>query len=326
MFAIGDSFLVRGSLKSLHSRLQDAMSWRVVSWHNSRFRRRLGRELLPHLAKFDSAYVHADVNVASDLARHLPTVLRLPGPVPCDFAPALQKIDLVCANGDALSQVSSFLTQRLAELPIGLDTEVFKPGPTSVRRELGWSDSDLVVGYVGRLTRLKGVDILAKAFRQLSPSEPKLRLLIVGSGEAEPAIRTCLADAIGRGTARIEADVSHDVLRDWYRAMDLFVMPSRYENFSNALLEAMACAVPFMATDIGGNRLLSETGSGWLFQADSVDSLATGIAQRLKVRSALKACGETGSTYVTNRFSWVATAQRLESLIEQIRLSFAVGR
>ena len=58
--------------------------------------------------------------------------------------------------------------------------------------------------------------------------------------------------------------------------MNVFVMPSRYENFSNAVLEALACGVPFLVSDVGGNRCLAEDEGGWHFTPGSADSLGAG--------------------------------------------------
>jgi D-inositol-3-phosphate glycosyltransferase len=138
--------------------------------------------------------------------------------------------------------------------------------------------------------------------------------VIIGSGKGEGSIRSILAKELERGIAHIERDVAHEQLPQWYRAMDLFVMPSRYENFSNAIIEAMACGVPFLASDVGGNRMVAKTGAGWLFEPESVSSLATYLSKLLKNRSDLKARGKVGVDYVQNHHSWAATAERLEQI------------
>jgi glycosyltransferase involved in cell wall biosynthesis len=172
-----------------------------------------------------------------------------------------------------------------------------------------------VVGYVGRLTLLKGVDLLAAAFREVARDAPDVRLLIVGSGEEERYIRTVLAKEFACSFVHIEPGVNHEQLPAWYRAMDLMVMPSRYENHSNALLEAMACGIPFLASDIGGNRKLSETGAGWLFEPESIPSLRQCLRRIIGNRPELKARGEVGFRSVRNHYSWAASAERLETVI-----------
>src|SRR5262249_25568674 len=157
---------------------------------------------------------------------------------------------------------------------IGLNEQLFRPGSTSVRDALGWTEKQVVVGYVGRLHYLKGVDLLAAAFQEISRDRPDARLLIVGSGDEERTIRAMLAKEVARRMAHIEPGMNHEQLPMWYRAMDLFVMPSRYENFSNAIIEAMACGIPCLASDTGGNRLSVDTGAGWVFEPKSVRSLA----------------------------------------------------
>jgi len=172
-----------------------------------------------------------------------------------------------------------------------------------------------VAGYVGRLTHLKGVDLLATAFHELSRTGIDTKLLIVGSGEEERNIRAILVKEIAEGIAHVEPDVNHEKLSEWYRAMDVLVMPSRYENFSNAVLEAMACGVPFLASNVGGNKMLAEQGAGWLFEPKSVRSLSECLRSVIENHLEMKARGNIGSRYVQGRCSWTASAERLEWII-----------
>jgi glycosyltransferase involved in cell wall biosynthesis len=99
--------------------------------------------------------------------------------------------------------------------------------------------------------------------------------------------------------------------------MDLFVMPSRYENFSNALLEALMCGVPFLASDVGGNRrLLAETQGGWSFSPGSADSLAEMMDKIGREPSMASDRGAFGSKKVSSSYSWELSAQRLESVFQ----------
>jgi glycosyltransferase involved in cell wall biosynthesis len=172
-----------------------------------------------------------------------------------------------------------------------------------------------VIGYVGRLTHLKGVDLLASAFHEIARVLPSVKLLILGSGAEERFIRATLAEEIAHARAHIESDVDHDKISDWYRAMDLLVMPSRYENFSNTMLEAMACGIPFLASGVGGNKLLGETGSGWLFEAASVSSLVSSLRRILEDRPAIMSRGKIGRRHVQSLYSWEASAKRLEEIM-----------
>jgi phosphatidylinositol alpha-1,6-mannosyltransferase len=172
-----------------------------------------------------------------------------------------------------------------------------------------------VVGYVGRLSYVKGVDLLAAAFREISRAGVDTRLLIIGSGEDEGKLRAILAKEFAHGIVHIEPDLRHEQLPEWYRAMDVLVMPSRYENFSNAVLEAMACGIPFLASNIGGNRILADVGAGWLFESESVSSLSARLCSVLENPAEMKARGQVGSHYVRERYSWEASAERLEWVI-----------
>jgi D-inositol-3-phosphate glycosyltransferase len=295
--------------------VQEAICWRTIKWHNQRFQRHVESAFSRSWGDFDVVYVHGNSILASEVARYRPTVLRLPGPVTAELAPVLRSVHAVCANGDALARIRAFLGDHAIELPIGLDGEVFKPGPTSVRAALGWTEQHLVVGYVGRLAHVKGVDLLATALHEIAQTVSDVRFLVVGSGEEEVKMRAILTKELAHRKAHFKLDVDHNQLPEWYRAMDLLVMPSRYENFSNTLLEAMACGVPFLASDVGGNRTLAEAGTGRLFKSESVSALSACLRSFIENHPEIKTRAALGARYIRERYSWAASAERLESII-----------
>jgi glycosyltransferase involved in cell wall biosynthesis len=136
----------------------------------------------------------------------------------------------------------------------GVNVERFSPGPSTVRNDLNIPKDAKVVGFVGRLTRDKGIPDLIEAFDTISRKEPNAHLLLVGwFDEAEDAL-----DAWTR--ARIQ---SHPRIRctgfvadtaPYYRAMDLMVLPSWREGFPNAVLEAAATGLPVITTECTGSR------------------------------------------------------------------------
>jgi glycosyltransferase involved in cell wall biosynthesis len=296
-------------------RIQDAVSWRTIRWFKSRFQQRVEQEFAGRWNEYDAVYVHGNVLLASQISRRCSTILRLPGPVGSDLEPFLKSIPLVCANGDALRQIRIFLGNHAVELPIGLDDQAFSPAPSLLRSRLGWGPDDLVLGYVGRLFHLKGVDLLAAAYLKLSESLSSVRLVMVGSGEEEAQIHGVLSRHIARGLVHLEHDVDHAELPEWYRLMDVMVMPSRYENFSNSVLEAMSCGVPVLASDIGGNQLIPAIGAGWVFEPGSVSSLAERMGMIASSRNEIKPRGENGRRHVQGHYSWPASAERLEDLL-----------
>jgi glycosyltransferase involved in cell wall biosynthesis len=297
------------------NRVHEGIEWRTIRWHDVRFQRRVERDLTQRWSDFDAIYVHGNVPLASRVAQYTPTILRLPGPVTADLVPVLRTLKAVCANGDAFVRIREFLGDHVIELPIGLDDRIFIPGPTMIRSALGWTEQHRVIGYVGRLTHLKGVDLLCASFHEVSQLSTDVRLLIIGSGEEERQIRHILAKELAHRVVHIEPDVNHDQLPEWYRAMDILVMPSRYENFSNAVLEAMACGVAFLGSDRGGNRILADTGGGWLFEPHSISALSASIGKITTNRTEMKARGNIGRRYVHGRYSWEASAERLEQII-----------
>jgi glycosyltransferase involved in cell wall biosynthesis len=301
-------------IRAQWDRLQEAICWRTVRWHEWRFARRIWREFSYRWNEFDAVYVHGSVVLASKIARYRPTVLRLPGPVSAEVVPVLKQIHVVAANGDALIQIRRFLGGQAAELPIGIDGKMFKPGHSWVRERLGWTKRNWVIGYVGRLAYVKGIDLLAEGFKLTREKIPHARLIIVGSGEEAGKLRSTLRSELDEGVAHIVSDVPHELLADWYRAMNLFVMPSRYENYSNAVLEALACGVPFLGSNVGGNLQLAETNKCWVFDHGSSVSMADAICSIANNPSLAIDRGAFCAEKIRQMYCWETSAKRLEDI------------
>jgi glycosyltransferase involved in cell wall biosynthesis len=304
--------------RKMWDRLQNAIDWRIFRWHNRRFQRRVEREFSNRWSDFDVVYVQSNVRLAGKIAGHHPTILMLPGPVSDEWISTMRKVHAVCAHDDGLTRLRAQIGDKAREIPLGLDTALFSPGLDSLRSALGWTDRQQVIGYVGRLHSIKGVDLLADAFREIWHKLPDVRLLIVGSGEEEKNIRKALAKEIDRGIAHIEPAMAQEQLPPWYRVMDLIVMPSRYETMSNAVLEAMACGIPFLVSNVGGNITLGNTGAGWLFKSESAHSLAVSLTEILPNSSEMKMRGNIGCRYAQKCCSWNASAQRLEAIVSSL--------
>jgi sugar transferase (PEP-CTERM/EpsH1 system associated) len=142
----------------------------------------------------------------------------------------------------------------------GVDATRFKPLPQRdrAREQHGYGPTDLVFGAVGRLTPVKDYRTLLEAFHTVSRRQPQSRLIFVGDGLERPFLeeqvrRLGLAD-------RVRLVGYRDDVTQWLGIMDVFVHPSLMEGMSNAVLEAMAVALPVVATAVGGTPEIVEHG------------------------------------------------------------------
>ncbi len=200
---------------------------------------------------------------------------------------------------------------RIHLAPNGVDTDRFRPGQRHIPAELG--GASLVIGTVSVLRAEKSIETLIDAFALVADRHPDWRLLIAGGGDHEAALRQRAAPLTAAGRC-VFLPSSHDVA-PYYRALDLFVLPSLSEAFSNALLEAMATGVCAVASSAGGNPyIIREGDNGCLFPAGDSAGLAAqleqlGSDQPLRRRLALAARQE-----VEQRYSLKAAADRLSEI------------
>jgi len=179
---------------------------------------------------------------------------------------------------------------RLTYIPTGVDSRRFHPAPVdSVRRRLGLPDG-LLIGYMGGLRPEKSVDLLIRAFARADLADASL--VLVGDGPLRPRLEQ-LAAGLGLAGRVVFAGRAADPL-PYYQSFDVFALSSATEQTPNALLEAMACALPCVATDVGDcAALLGRPGPPFLVPpadpaafARSLHCLAADAGLRLRAGAA----------------------------------------
>jgi D-inositol-3-phosphate glycosyltransferase len=230
--------------------------------------------------------------------------------------------DLITAN--SVAEMDELITHygaeslRIEVVPPGVDHAFFSAGSRNGARKALSLGEEPVLLFVGRIQPLKGADIAVEALARLQRRGGHLpRLLIVGgasglAGDDEVAkLHRLIADHGLTERVTMVPPQPHHLLSTYYRAADLVLVPSRSESFGLVALEAAACGVPVVASDVGGLRTLVDHGRTGLRVPgrDPVDYAAAaeqilgdqGFADRLSARAI-----EAASSY-----TWMSTAARL---------------
>ncbi len=161
--------------------------------------------------------------------------------------------------------------ERIGRWDRGVDVERFSP---SRRRRTRAGDDEIVVLYAGRLTREKGLDLLADAFERAWQADPRLRLQLAGGGPEEHARRARLGES-----ATFLGWLDGDALADAYADADVFLFASETDTFGQAILEAQASGLAVLAVDAGGPAELVEHGRSGLLASPDGDALARALLE-----------------------------------------------
>ncbi len=213
----------------------------------------------------------------------------------------------VIANSEAVLRdavaTERFLPRVRAVIYNGIDVSDYDPRPRS-------ANGPLRLVTVGALAPRKGQEYAIEALRLVSIAGVQATLVLVGSGSDEHKLRRLAAE---NGVERLITFAGEQLdPRPYLDAADVFLLPSRQEGFSNAILEAMASALPVIATDVGGNAEAVVHGSGGLIvQPERAEALAAAITELAQHRGEMWDMGRFNRERVAERFSLEASTRSL---------------
>jgi glycosyltransferase involved in cell wall biosynthesis len=196
----------------------------------------------------------------------------------------------------------------------GVETDRFCPGESPRPEE--FAGASLVVGTVCALRPEKGLLLLQEGFaRARKPGGVKLA--IVGSGPELPALQDNAA-RLGIAGDSIFIPAVRDVPL-WLRAIDIFVLPSFSEAFSNSLLEAMACGCASIGSRVGGTpELTGEDERGLLFRSGDAADLATRLTLLIADAALRRRLGERAARFARENLSMEVAARRTAAIYEKL--------
>ena len=229
---------------------------------------------------------------------------------------------------EALAE-SAVARQNLHVISSGVDCADFSPPTNAERAEararLGLDRADIAVGAVGALTARKGhrymIDALAIARR--TTASP-LRGFIAGDGDLASELAAHAREADAESPVLMLGQLADP--RNLLRALDIFVMPSLKEGLGVAALEAMACGIPVIASDVGGLReVVEESVSGRLIAPENVRALAEAVADLAREPSARASMGAAARQRAIDKFGMAAMAARTVDFYMALRAKRGVS-
>lgn len=228
-------------------------------------------------------------------------------------------------------QLESYLTDRIGvpqdkitRICNGVDTQLFHPSPSGKEPIPGcpFQDQNLVlIGTVGRMHGVKDQITLVKAFIRLLARHPELRqtvrLVCIGEGPLRHSSIHALEQEGLQDLAWLPGE--RDDISRVLRGLDVFVLPSRAEGISNTLLEAMATALPVLATAVGGNgELVNHEETGFLVPAGDYEAMATHLYRYASDGRLRRQHGERGWVRVREEFSLERMLDRYDGVYSQL--------
>ena len=198
--------------------------------------------------------------------------------------------------------------------PRGIELDRFHPARRSDEWRAGWGfePSDVVISFVSRLVKEKGLDVFAEVVRRLRQSGAPIRALVVGDGPERGAFQAALPNAVFTG------HLGGAELATAYASSDVFLFPSETETFGNVTLEAMASGLPVVCADAAGSRSLVDDGvTGQLCPPRGVDAFEAAV-RHLVAHPALRAEMGGAAREAAGAYDWPTVLGTMEGYYRRL--------
>lgn len=229
--------------------------------------------------------------------------------------PLLQSANAIVAtsNSEAEGIRAYGLTNPIHIMPIGLDTMDIDNGSRNIEllKRLGCDTTKKHILYFSRITPIKGLDLLAKAWDKVN--KDGWQLLIVGPDDRGYAAeaRRMYSEQISKGSVVLRGPIYGQDKNDLLRSVDAFVLPTRSENWSIAVAEALAAELPVICTKGAPWQCINEVGSGFWVDISS-DGVRTGLEKLMALEDGQRrAMGVKGRRWVEENLNWNVIAEKM---------------
>jgi glycosyltransferase involved in cell wall biosynthesis len=221
---------------------------------------------------------------------------------------------IICVNEDYIPVFEEWgiPSNKLVFIPNGVDIKRFSPGKSKARKKF---KNKKIILYFGRLHYQKNVELLVRSFPLVKDKIKDVKLIIVGTGNQYDKLKRMSdndPDIVMTGF------VSDEELVDYMRAADVVVFPSRGENASFTIMEAMACELPVVSSDVGNAKKILGDDRGILLKDYTEKEIADICIRVISDEKLQKKIGKDARDYVVKHHSWDKISEQTEEIYQKI--------
>ena len=226
-----------------------------------------------------------------------------------------KKVDkIICVNEDYIPIFEKWKipNEKLVFIPNGVDIKRFSPGKSKINERF---KNKKIILYFGRLHYQKNVELLVRSFSLIKDKIKDVKLIIVGTGNQYNKLKRMTdnnQDIVMTGF------VSDKELVKYMRAADVVVFPSRGENASFTIMEAMACGLPVVSSDVGNAKKILGDDRGILMKDYTEKEIADICIRVISDEKLKKKIGMDARDYVVKNHSWDKISKQTEELYKRI--------
>ncbi len=209
--------------------------------------------------------------------------------------------------------------ERTVVFPWGVDLKHFNSKQSAVKNKTQNTKRKAFTLFCNRSWELRyGVDVLAKAFVKIAQQQENVNLLLLGGGSQGNMLRNIFMNGGVLDRVQFGGQVSQTDLPHWYHMADIYISPSHVDGSSVSLMEALACGLPALVSDIPANKeWVSEGVNGWLFPDGDADALAARILTVIARRKELPKIGRAARGSAQERADWKKNFAKLLEAYER---------
>ncbi|MDM5315059.1 glycosyltransferase [Fictibacillus sp. b24] len=225
----------------------------------------------------------------------------------------LNRADRICSTSHVMGkETNKYTNKEISITPFGVDLDVFKPMAKAEK-------ANIQIGIVKALSDKYGIGTLIKAFKKVHEKHHNTELVIVGGGPQLDDYKKLSADLSISEHVKFAGRIPNTKVPEFINEMDIFTVPSRdQESFGVAAVEAMACGVPVVVTNVGGlPEVVMEGETGFIVPKEDPEKLAAAINQLIENKEERIRMGQSGVVHVRKEYDWYENASRMEKLYQQ---------
>jgi glycosyltransferase involved in cell wall biosynthesis len=180
--------------------------------------------------------------------------------------------------------------EKITTIPIPIDLDEFyiKPDKRILQNIFGLNVDHKIILYLGRFSKVKGIDFIIRVFMDLNRNEPKTDLILVGKGEDEKRLKKMVADLNIKNISFLGA-LAHEDVPNIMNCADVLVMASYTEGLPSVALEALACGLPVVSTDVGDiDKILINEKLGFVVGQRNEEEYKKKLIKALKISDEFK--------------------------------------